>query len=98
MDLDTIGFLNDRLEEITANMRKTNGEYAVAVKMRSRLYEEIKPIINSQEDLELCTSDFLNFQKYFQYDFTITAIEQQTFYRQGYMDCVDLLKKFGVLL
>lgn len=97
MDLYITGFINDRLEEIAGNLRKTNGEYAQAVKMCKELREEIDPIIMNEKDLALCVGDFLNFQEYLQHEFTIAAIEQRAFYKQGYLDCVDLLQGLGVL-
>jgi hypothetical protein len=97
MKLDTIDFVDGRLEQIAADLRKTNSEYALAVKMRKELWEKIDPIIMSKNQRTLLESDFLILQEYFQHEFTIAAIEQPTFYRQGYLDCVDLLQGLGIL-
>ena len=97
MKLDVTGFIDDRMEEIAANLRKTNGKYALAVKMSKELMQKLDPIITSEKELTLYECDFLDFQEYLEHEFTIAAIEQAAFYRQGYLDCVDLLKELGVL-
>ena len=97
MNLRFTDYINDRLDEISTDLRKTNGEYAVAVEMRNELYELFEPIIMSKKDLELCVGDFQNFQDYIKHSFTIVAIEQRAFYQQGYLDCVKLLQTLGML-
>jgi hypothetical protein len=32
-----------------------------------------------------------------QHEFTIAAIEQHAFYRQGWLDCAEMLKRLGVM-
>lgn len=92
-----LGFIEDRIESIAGTLRKTNGEYAQAVKMRKELHEKINPIITSKKQLTLDKCDFADFQEFLQQEFIIAAIEQPAFYKQGYLDCVDLLKRLGVL-
>ena len=92
-----IGFTEDRIEAIAGTFRKTNGEYAQAVKMREELYEKIDPIITSEKQLTLNQCDFADFKDFLQQEFIIAAIEQPAFYKQGFLDCVNLLKRLGVL-
>ncbi len=82
---------------VHAHLRKTSSEYALAVKMRKELWEKIDPIIMSKNQRTLLESDFFILQEYFRHGFTIAAIGQPAFYRQGYLDCVDLLQGLGVL-
>ncbi len=65
--------------------------------MRRELMEKINPVIMSKGELTLDECDFLDFQEYMQHEFTIAAIEQPAFYRQGYLDCVSLLQGLGML-
>ena len=74
-----IGFTEDRIEAIAGTFRKTNGEYAQAVKMRKELYEKIDPIITSEKQLTLNQCDFADFQEFLQQEFIIAAIEQPAF-------------------
>ena len=41
--------------------------------------------------------DCTNFQEYFQLEMEAAAIMQRELYRQGYLDCVSLLVKLGLL-
>ena len=97
MQQATIGFIEDRIEAIAGTLRKTNGEYAQAVKIRKELHEKIDPIITSEKQLTLDKYDFADFREFLQQEFIIAAIEQPAFYKQGYLDCVDMLKQLGVL-
>jgi len=92
-----IDFIEDRIKAIASTLRKTNGEYAQAVKIRKELHEKIDPIITSEKQLTLDKCDFADFQEFLQQEYIIAAIEQSAFYKQGYLDCVDLLKRLGVL-
>lgn len=91
------GLIEYHIERNSATLRKINGEYAMAVKMRRELHEKIHPIITSKKKLTLDKCDFADFQDFLQQEFTIAAIEQPTFYKQGYLDCIDLLKQLEVL-
>ena len=97
MNLCFTDFIDGRLEEVCADLRKTNGEYALGVQMSKELLEKLHPIIMSDKKLALEKEDFLDFQEYLQHEFTIRAIEQRTFYWQGYLDCVNMLKVLGML-
>ena len=89
-------FINGRLEEITEELRQTNGEYALAVKARKELRERLNPVIMSGKELTLFEADFLDIQEYLEYEFTAAAIEQRAFYRQGWLDCAELLRRLGM--
>jgi|GEM_PF-5871020 hypothetical protein len=54
-------FMDGRLERIAADLRKTNGEYALAVETRKELLEKISPIIMSKGELTLDECDFSRF-------------------------------------
>ena len=97
MEINTIDFVNNRLKDIVANLRKTNGEYAKAAERQNELIENVNDIIMRDRDILLMECDRLDFQEYFEKEFTISAIEQQAIYKQGLRDCVTILKNLGVL-
>jgi hypothetical protein len=98
MEISTVDFVDDRLEEIAANLRKTNGEYAKAVERHKKLAKNVNDIITRDSDILLAECDRLDFQEYFDKEFVIAAIEQQAIYKQGLCDCVMILKDLGVLV
>ncbi|WP_040196795.1 hypothetical protein [Candidatus Soleaferrea massiliensis] len=97
MKSDIAHFLDSRIEAIIRDLRKTNSEYAFAAERSKELYLNIEPVIHRERDITLCAADRLDFQEYFKQAFIVTAIEQQALYRQGYLDCVGLLSKLGIL-
>jgi len=90
-------FFEMRFDEIVSELKKTNGDYAKAYKLRRDLYEKVDPLFNTDADILLADCDRHDFQEYFENDFTVNAIEQQTFYMQGCLDCIKLLKQLRVL-
>lgn len=90
-------FLNERIQVIMDDLRQNNAEYALAVSKRSELYDLIDPILCSTEDISLKAADCLHFRQYMDQDFTTVAVMQTELYRQGYLDCVHLLRTLGVL-
>jgi hypothetical protein len=97
MRLHITDFVDNQLEEIADNLLKTNSEYANAVETRKAVLQKIDPLLSGDKDVVLKPEHCRDIQEYMKQDFTTTAIEQRTFYRQGYLDCVDLLKGLGVL-
>ena len=69
------------------NLRKINSEYALAAEKSRILYDKIDPVINECNDLK----EFLD------HEFTKAALTQQQLYKQGYLDCVNLLKMLGLI-
>ncbi|MDP4120542.1 MAG: hypothetical protein Q8876_05750 [Bacillota bacterium] len=98
MSLYVSDYLNFRIDEIAQNLRKTNSEYALAMEKSEELMENIDPIIHSERGITICAGDCLDFQEFLEHEFTSTAIMQQELYKQGYLDCVKLLKMLGVLV
>ena len=90
-------FLNSRIEEIIQNLKQTNGEYALAVEQNKNLMESIDPIISRDRDIAISAGDCMNFRDFLNEEFTQTAILQKELYRQGYLDCVKLLKTLQIL-
>ena len=91
-------FLEIRFDEITSELKRTNGEYAKAYTLRQERYEKIDPLFNTDTDILLAECDRHDFQEYFESNFLVTAIEQQTFYTRGCLDCVKFLKSLGIIM
>jgi len=91
-------FLEIRFDEITSELKKTNGDYAKAYKLRREQYQKIDPLFNTDTDILLAECDRHDFQEYFENDFTVNAIEQRTFYVKDCLDCIKLLRSLGVIL
>ena len=99
MRLDFSEFISGRIDDISQDLRKTNTEYALATDKLTRLYENIHPIITStSEELTISRGDCIEFQQFLNEELTSDAIIQQALYKQGYLDCVQLLKMLGVLV
>ncbi len=65
--------------------------------MQIELWNRIDPIIMSKHELTLSPDDFQSFRQLFEHELTTAAIEQQALYKQGYLDCVELLEGMGVV-
>ena len=98
MSLYVFDFLDGRIEEIAQNLLKTNSEYALAVEKSKDLMENIDPIIHREREITISAGDCLDVQEFLEHEFTSTAIMQQELYKQGYIDCVKLLKMLGALI
>lgn len=98
MSLYVSDYLDSRIEEIAQDLRKTNSEYALAMKKCKELIKQIDPMLHSEGGIALTAGDCLNFQEFLKHEFTSTAIMQQELYKQGYLDCVELLKMLGILV
>jgi len=98
MEINTVDFVDNRLEEITANLRKTNGEYVKAFERYKELTGNVNDMIMRDKDILLAKCDRMDFREYLEKEFTIAAIEQQAIYKQGLRDCVAILKALGILV
>lgn len=97
MPLNISDFLDDRIEEIYSNMRLTIPEYARANKLRKELFDIIDELMSGEHSGALKQNERQQLKEYMEHDFIATAIEQQQFYRNGYWDCVELLKYLKIL-
>ena len=88
----------DRIEEITDELRKTNSRYYKAFIKRKELCEIVSKVAGNKEDMTLTAADSQSLSRFFEHEFTIGAIEDIAFYKQGYMDCISILKELGVIL
>lgn len=91
------GFLDSRIQEIAQTLRENHVEYAAAVEKRKSLLKSIDPILHSETGLSVSAEDCIALREYFAQEFTVNAIFEQELYKQGYMDCIQLLFILGIL-
>jgi len=91
-------FMIARIEDKIRELYKANGEYALARNKARELIDCIdKIVLNEKEELIISRSDCVNFKEYMESQFAEEAICQEELYKQGYLDCIVLLKRLGVL-
>ena len=98
MKSDIQQFMMSRIDDKIRELCEVNGEYALAREKAKELIDCIDRIIlNEKEELFLSRGDCLNFKEFMDSQFTEEAICQEELYKQGYLDCIALLKQLGVL-
>ncbi|MDP4119668.1 MAG: hypothetical protein Q8876_01240 [Bacillota bacterium] len=90
-------FLNYRIDNIMNNLKNVNSEYAISYEKSGELLKDIDPIIMRNKDITISAENCANFREYLDEEVTQNAIIQQELYKNGYIDCVKLLKMLGVL-
>ena len=88
---------DDRIDMILRSLPHTNATYVLAEKKRSGLYELLDPILRSKEEITISPSDCENFREFVDREAEVESIAMEALYRQGYLDCVRLLRALGVL-
>lgn len=85
-------FMQEMVENNLDTLKEQNAEYA-------RCKEDVKNNLKAMDELmeKLCAEDKELMNKYEMNAFTISAIEQIFLYKQGWHDCIDFLKLFGIL-
>ena len=95
MQADFSAFMYSRIESILTDLRKNHAGYAVAWTKRRELFDRLDPIFRTEGSLT--HADYQAVQDYMEQDFITIAVMQEELYRQGYLDCVELLRTMGVL-
>lgn len=90
-------YLNSKIEEMVANLRKNNSEHALAVEKEKILLENINPILCRDRGVTISAGDCADMRGCLEQEFVQTAIIQQELYKQGYFDCVKLFRTLGVI-
>ena len=97
MQADFSAFMYSRIESILTDLRKNHAGYAVAWTKRREHYDLIDPILRAEGSLTIAHGDCQNLRDDMEQDFITIAVMQEELYRQGYLDCVKLLRTVGVL-
>lgn len=91
-------FLDSRMEEITQRLLKQYGEYALAVERSKALYENIEPIAMYEKDITISAGDCMDLNELLELEAVQHALLRKTLYKQGYLDCIKLLRRLGLLI
>lgn len=97
MNFECRDLLDSRIQAFEKNLYETNGAYALAVERSKELFENIDPLIHHQENLTITAGDCLDVCEYLEWMDAATATAKRELYKQGYLDCVQLLANLGVL-
>ena len=85
-------FMSCMIEDTLLRLKTEDSEYGRHMENKKNSVKKIGEILNklSPEDkkfMESCEMDLFN----------IAAIEQRHLYKQGYLDCIKLLKVLGII-
>ena len=91
-------FVQERIEAVNSELHRAHAEYALASEACKHLLDTIDPILNAKTELRISAGDCFAFRTYLEHDMTRNAILEEALYRQGYTDCIRLLKALGMLV
>ena len=97
MDLFFSDFLFDRIEEILQDLLETNVEYVSSLEKIKTFYDILYPSSEKEKGTMLVPDDLKIFENLLNAETASAAIIQEELYKQGYIDCVKMLKTIGVL-
>ena len=90
-------FIHQRLDAITESLRQNNAEYALASERQKLLYGQLlDPILRGEGPLTLSSGDRAALRDYLEQEFVTNAVAEEVLYRQGFLDCIRLLRHLGV--
>ncbi|MPN34654.1 hypothetical protein SDC9_182148 [bioreactor metagenome] len=98
MNLNLTEFLSERIDEIISQLKETNTAFALSDKRSSQLIDDIDPIMmNEKRDMTITPKDCMNISEFFEQELVQEGITQEKLYKQGYLDCVKLLRMLEVI-
>lgn len=89
--------LDNRLDDVITGLYQNNAEYALSVHKARWLEDQIKDIINCNKDIEISRGDCLTMHDLIESLIEKASLETKYAYRQGYVDCAELLQLMNVL-
>ena len=95
MDIEM--FLNSRMDFIFANLLQNNVEYALTYRRYGHLCELTDPVVCQRKDIEISGEECDSFIERAEQRNVLESICQRECYKQGYRDCITLLKMLGAL-
>ena len=95
MDIEM--FLNNRMDEIFTGLLQTNAEYALTYRRYEHLCELTDPVVCQRKDIEISGEECDSFMERAEQRNVLESICQRECYKQGYLDCITLLKMLGAL-
>ncbi|MPM54046.1 hypothetical protein SDC9_100819 [bioreactor metagenome] len=96
--LDVTEFLSGRMDEIISSLKENNTEFALSAERSSQLLDDINWLMsNTERTIALSPEDCMNVHEFFEQELTQEGIMQQELYKQGYLDCIKLLRMLKVI-
>ncbi|MBQ8390371.1 MAG: hypothetical protein IJX52_05270 [Oscillibacter sp.] len=90
-------FIHQRLDAIMEDLRANNAEYALASERQKLLYGQLlDPVLRGEGPLTLSPGDRAALRDYLEQEFVTNAVAEEVLYRQGFLDCIRLLRHLGV--
>ena len=96
MDIEM--FLNSRMDFIFADLLQTNAEYALTYRRYEHLCELTDPVVCQRKDIEISGEECETFLERAEQRNVLESICQRECDKQGYLDCITLLKMLGILV
>ncbi len=90
-------FLCNRIEKTELDLRANNARYALLEERNRILSDNIEPIMSGDRDITISGGDRLDFREFFDNETDMNGLLRAAAYKQGYFDCVKLLKFLGIL-
>ena len=90
-------FVDKRMEEMRKDLSNSNCEYLSDAETCKNLYTIVEDILTSKGGITLSAQDCMDLGDYLEAKNSIHALFERLCYRQGYLDCVQLLSILGIL-
>ena len=90
-------FINSRMDFIFADLLQNNVEYALTYRRYGHLCEFTDPVVCQRKDIEISGEECDSFIEHAEQRNVLESICQRECYKQGYRDCITLLKMLGAL-
>lgn len=97
MNLFSEAFLEKRIGQIRKDLLEKDIDYALTKHKYETLADQVDPILFGDTDLEITGGDRMNLNEFYELIELKSFLENLALYRQGYMDCIKVLKSLGVL-
>ena len=87
--------VESRISDVEQTLLETNAAYAVAAERSALLYDQVEPILQSGDDLQISAGDCLSFREYLEMEEKTNGLLRQEAYKQGWRDSARLLCLLG---
>jgi len=90
-------FIYSRMDEVARSLPERDADFALALEKQKALHNEVREIITSNKGLMITAGECEGLRECLEHEAAVGSILQQAMYRQGYSDCVALLRMLGAL-
>ena len=85
-------FIRLRVDDVYRELSKRSVEFAMALHELERLQRELSPLLFCQTSLFITAGDCQALRECLEQETAVSAVLQQAMYRQGYLDCMELMR------